>query len=89
MVRRSRRTCSYPAGVGGGKSAWNCTCMEEGNQTDVTSHAVNPGGCFDYADDDPLFKSIHGGEACMCKSLPTRSLRSVMPLRRGPAERRG
>jgi len=41
--------------------------MEEGNQTDVTSHAVNPGGCFDYADDDPLFKSIHGGEACMCK----------------------
>ena len=44
--------------------------MEEGNQTDVTSHAVNPGGCFDYADDDPLFKSIHGGEACMCTSLP-------------------
>ena len=32
---------------------------------------------------------VLGGEACMCKSLPTRSLRSVMPLRRGPAERRG
>ena len=26
---------------------------------------VGMGGCFDYADDDPLFKHIHGGEACM------------------------
>ena len=64
----TNRSCSYPEGVSGGKSAWNCTCMEEGNQTDTTSHAVNPGGCFDYADDDPLFKSIHGARPYKTKS---------------------
>ena len=39
--------------------------MEEGNQTDTAPHAANPGGCYDYADDESLFKNIRGGEACL------------------------
>ena len=61
----TNRSCTYPKGAAGGKSAWNCTCMEEGNQTDTAPHAANPGGCYDYADDEPLFKNIRGGEACL------------------------
>ena len=61
----TNRSCTYPGGVGGPRSSWNCSCMEEGNQTDTHAHPQNPGGCFDYADDDPWFKSIHGGEACL------------------------
>jgi hypothetical protein len=58
----TNRTCSYPDGVSGGKSKWNCTCMEEGNQSATARHPTHPGGCFDYADDDPLFKRLvpHG-----------------------------
>ena len=62
----TNRSCTYPEGVGSPESSWNCTCIEEGNETDTTPHPTSgPGGCFDYADDDPLFKNIRGGEACL------------------------
>ena len=37
----------------------------EGNETDTSPHPQEPGGCYDYDDRHPLFKNIHGGEACL------------------------
>ena len=57
--------------------------LQEGNQTDTVHHAVNPGGCFDYADDDPLFKSIHGGAGLATAAAGHTCCRPLCPLRIG------
>ena len=60
--------CTYPEGVAGGVAAWNCTCMEEGNQTHPSPHhaaAQNPSPCYDVHDDYPMFKHVLGAEACL------------------------
>ena len=53
----TNKTCTYPAGM-----PPNCSCFEEGNETDTHPHPQDPGGCYDVQDDNPRFDRVLGGE---------------------------
>ena len=56
----TNETCTYNASTGEAR----CDCYEYGNVTNTSQHGGG-GGCYNIQDDDPRFKDILGGEACM------------------------
>jgi hypothetical protein len=63
----TNKSCVYHTTPDGGVVA-NCTCYEESRASDPhpgQMHPAVPGGCYDVPDDDPRFRAVLGGEACV------------------------